>query len=223
MDLFKSQSDGKSSSLYSVREFCVAKSRWGTWCFPSLSVRKETSLSVPGRHSHWPSVVCAKQKTNKQQSHHRPPPIFTLCGLQTIPTGDTVCSLNDSWNAAYIFNILMWLFLISYNPGQLYLTVVSCVLELNLCIAILTGFTDFVLKSGFRKNKVSLHPTLTQFGVSVHHQVKVGPFENTSGPELCLVFIYSGIRLAQTWPGVVSKCASLSWNCKKQKRKTFPA
>lgn len=115
------------------------------------------------------------------------------------------------------------MFLISYNPGLLYLTVVSCVLELNLCIAILTGFTDFVLKSGFRKNKVSLHPTLTQFGVSVHHQVKVGPFENTSGPELCLVFIYSGIRLAQTWPGVVSKCASLSWNCKKQKRKTFPA
>lgn len=33
---------------------------------------------------------------------------------------------------------------------------------------------------------------------SVQHQVEADPSENTFGPDLCLVFIYIGIKLEQT-------------------------
>lgn len=64
--------------------------------------------SIPCKHAHWPSVVCVKQKTNKQASCCRPPSIFTLCRLQTIPNGDIVGFPNKTWNTkALHFNQFM--------------------------------------------------------------------------------------------------------------------
>lgn len=104
------------------------------------------------------------------------------------------------------------MYLINNKPGELYMAVISWVLELNLCIAILSALTDFILRYGFRKNKGRLYPTLSWF----HHQEKVDQFENTSGSVLCLVLIYSDIKLDQTWPGFVTKWAG---TVKKKKRK----
>lgn len=41
--------------------------------------------------------------------------------------------------------------------------------------------------------------------VSLQHQVKVDPFENTFGPALRLVFIYTGIKLEQSWTVFIRK------------------
>lgn len=101
-------------------EFCgrnpiSSKEQMGNLVLPSwlLTDKKEKSNSVPCKHTHWPLVVCVKQKINKQKSHHRPPSIFTLRGFQTIPSNDwdvkyQCTTLNQSWSLMawgdYIFN-----------------------------------------------------------------------------------------------------------------------
>lgn len=170
VSVFKAQHGRESSSPFCTlwEDLMCSREQMGDPCAPLLTVRwqeRKVSGSLPRSSAHWPSVVCVKQNPTKQQSDRRPPSIFALCGLQTIPNDDAVGFLNETCatlKLGCVFNIFLIVYLINTYQDH------CCLSELfylgsrleSTLHCILNCFTDFFSKSDLRKNRVRLHLNL---------------------------------------------------------------